>query len=72
MNVSIHIRDELYEEFVRLVGDDIDKATEQAIVEWIERRKAFSRDSFFNLEPVATGVKEMSSNVDGTLYGEKG
>ena len=72
MNVSIHIRDDLYEEFVRLVGDDIDRATEQAIVEWIERRKAFSKDSFFNLKPVATGVKEMSSNVDGTLYGEKG
>ncbi len=71
MSVSIQIHEEVYMKLSQVVGDDIQKATEQAILEWIERRNAFSKDTFYTLKPVSLGVKELSSDVDSTLYGEK-
>jgi len=71
MILSITIRDDLYLELLHLVGDDVNRVTEEAIAEWLERRKAFARDPFFTLRPVSTGIRDGASRIDSTLYGEE-
>ena len=71
MSVTIQIHEDVFMKLSQVVGDDVQRATEQAILEWIERRRAFSKDTFYTLKPVSLGVKELSSEVDSSLYSEK-
>lgn len=70
MILSITIRDDLYRELMHLAGDDVNRVTEEAISDWLERSKAFARDPFFTLGPVPTGIRDAASSIDSTLYGE--
>jgi hypothetical protein len=69
MSVSIEIGDDVYSELSQMVGDDVRRATEQAIREWMDRRKAFANDPFYKLKPVALGAKDIASTIDPSLYG---
>ena len=64
MTVSIQIDDDVYLELTRIAGNEIREATEQAIKEWIERRKAFANDAFYTLKPVSLGAKDIASEID--------
>ena len=70
METLIKIDKKTYRELTRLAGENIDKITEQAILEWIGRRGSFTKDAFFKLKPVSTGIKDIASEIDTTLYGE--
>lgn len=70
MKTLIKVDTKTYQQMSRIAGKNINKAAEQALLEWIERREAFTTDTFFKLKPVSTGIKDIALEIDTTLYGE--
>ena len=64
MTASIEINDDVYLELTRITGNNVREVAEQAIREWIERRKAFANDAFYTLKPVSLGAKDIASEID--------
>lgn len=51
-------------------GLAIKEGVREAIQHWISAQIAINEDPLFGIEPVKTGVKTDSSNLDQALYGE--
>jgi len=52
-------------------GITIKAGLREAILQWVSTQIPVSEGPLFKLEPVRTGVKTDSSNLDGALYREK-
>ena len=72
--VKTDIDDEEYRLLKRATerrGITIKAGLREAIRQWVSTQTPVSEDPLFKLEPVRTGVKTDSSNIDGALYREK-